>query len=135
MLLRGPKIRVYEEPAWTLFYELRAVELELSFLPTLESELTSNNELSLRRVRRALRTVFRHGLHRFNPCYYNAARAFRSLQELREDYHVARRGYYCFVRMHKKNAKLRYQNFLSGDNWCLFELMRELDRDTSLYSA
>lgn len=121
------------EPAWPLFHELHAVEQELQLHPTPESEVTFDDELSLRRVRRVLRTVFRHGLLRFNPCY--AARAFQSLQELREDYHVARRGYYCFARMHKKNATLRYQDFLSGDNWCLFELMRELDRDTPLYSA
>lgn len=133
MLRCGPKIRVYEEPAWTLYYELRAVELELHLYPTFESELTSDNELSLRRVRRVLRAAFQHGLLRFNPCYDHAASA--SLQELRDGYHVARRGYNCFARMLKKNGKLRVKDFVSGDNWCLFELMREIDRDTPLYWA
>lgn len=132
MLRCRPKIRVYQDPAWALFYELRAVELELHLYPIPESELTSNNELSLRRVRRGLRAAFRHGLLNFNPCHDDHASA--SLQELRDGYHVARRGHNCFARMLKKNGKLRVEDFVSGDNWCLFELMREIDRDTSLYS-
>jgi hypothetical protein len=132
MLQGRPKIRVYEEPAWSMFYELRAVELELHLYPTPESELTSANELSLRRVRRALRAAFQHGLLILNPCYDDHA-ASASLQELRDGYHVARRGRNCFARMMKKNGKLRVEDFVSGDNWCLFELMREIERDTPLY--
>ena len=132
MLFERPKIVVYEEPAWLLYHELRALQSLLRLLPTTEAALTRDGELCLRFVTRRLREVLRIAAWRFNPRHV-AEGDRRDVAQLREEVSIARVGSRCFASMKKKNEALSLEDFLGADNWCLYSLMLELHKHPSVY--
>lgn len=125
---------MYEEPAWELYHELRRLQSKLKLLPTSEAALTRDGELCLSAVTRRLREVLRLAAWHFNPRHASVGDR-KDVALLREEVNIAMAGSFCFARMKAKNEALSVDAFLGADNWCLYSLMLELHKHSSVYKA